>query len=541
MTEPTSERARVERWFTALLLGVVLTFGLTAIVDPDLPGHLVYGLDHLAGGRLPWGDPYAYTTAGRAWINHEWGFEATLGLVYSAFGATGLVLLQALSWGLTGALILRLIRRATADFVPGAVAFLAFAALAFAAITIRPQLVTYLLFAVLLTLLEAARAGRQWALVPAALLTLPWANAHGGWLAGWCVLAAYAGGLALDALLGRAPRGDLPAPPRRPGRLAAAALGATAVAGLASLVNPYGPRLHAYMIAALGKPRPQIGEWRPVELDAQGVLFLGWAAVVLLALATRARRDGLARIPLPHALVLIATCALSVRHVRHTPFFAMAAAAFAAGAVADLYRAWVPPPRGDLEPGAARRLRWLSAGLLIPALAVNLSWPHRDLLTLRLHPVGGSSFPTGALEFLRAHLRAESGRAAPRRLLVHFDWAQLAIAALWPEAEVFYDGRFRTAYDAEVEDAYFAFTAATAAPGWRDAITRWPTDLVLLPADRPAAARLEQEPGWRVAYRDVQALVFERLTPGEAPPPTVLGGHPPASLPFAEWVRERPE
>lgn len=535
-----SERERVERWFTALLFGVVLTFGLTAFVDPDLAGHLVYGLDHLAHGRLPWGDPYAYTTAGRAWINHEWGFELTLGLVYTALGSTGLVLLQALGWGLTGALILRLVRRATRDFVPGALAFLAFVALAFAAITIRPHLVTYLLFAVLLTLLEVARAGRQWALVPAALLTLPWANAHGGWLAGWCVLAAYSGGLALDALLGRAPRGDLPAAPRRPGRLAAAALGATAVAGLASLVNPYGPGLHAYMIAALGKPRPQISEWRPVELDPQGALFLGWAALVFVALAARARRDGLGRTPLPHALVLIATCALSVRHARHTPFFAMAAAAFASGALADLYRAWVPAPRGDLEPGAARRLRWLSAALLIPALAVNLSWPRRDLLTLQLRPVGGSSFPTGALEFLRAHLR-EHRRAEPHHLLVQFDWAQLAIAAFWPDARVFYDGRFRTAYDAPVEDAYFAFTSAAPDPAWRDAITRWPTDLVLLPADRPAAARLEREPGWRVAYRDVQAVVFERVAPGEVPPPPALGGQPPPSLPFADWVRPRPD
>ncbi len=40
--------------------------------DPDLWGHLRFGLDTLQSRTVTQSDPYSYLTAGQRWINHEW-------------------------------------------------------------------------------------------------------------------------------------------------------------------------------------------------------------------------------------------------------------------------------------------------------------------------------------------------------------------------------------------------------------------------------------------------------------------------------------
>lgn len=530
LTHGAPVRARAERDLSWALLALLAAFAATGFVDPDLPGHLRYGLDHLASHTLARTDPYGYGAPGAPWINHEWLSELVLAAVYRVLGGPGLVLVQLAAWTTTGALVLRLVRRQTAGpggFLPGAVAYLAFVALAYVGISVRPQLFTYLGFALLLTLLEGARAGRPGLLLVAGGLMLPWVALHGGFLAGLGVLGLTSAGFVGDWLLGRGPSGDLPPPPALARRLALCGVLGTLLGATLTLANPYGLDLHRFLVRSLGTARA-IGEWQAPQADAQGALalvtFLGAAA----ALAARARREP-GRVPLAHALLLAVTGLLALRHLRHLPFLGMSAAVVAAGPLADLYRtshrARVEPPCHDLDPGALRRLRLGAALVLAPSLALALAWPGRDLLALRLHPFGPSPAPTGAVQHLRA--LAREGHGLRGNLLVEFDWAQLMIWELTPAARVFFDGRFRTVYPPAVEEAYFAFVAEDPAPGWRRALEAWPTEWVLLARGTPAARRMLAEPGWHVAYQDAQALLFARGA-GAAPTP----GEVPARLPF---------
>jgi hypothetical protein len=513
-------RSRLETELIVLLVLTVVTFAMSAIVDPDLPGHLAYGLAHLESGDLPLRDPYSYSVApSDVWVNHEWLFELTAATIFRSFGSTGLVVLQAAVWGLAGLLVMILVRRSSAAFVPSALLYLLFAAAAFASITIRPQLFSFLCLAILLTQLELARAGRLWVLATVPVLFLAWVNLHGGFLAGLCMLAAYAGGLTLDAALKRSPAGDLEQSPQRPWRLAAAAVAATALAFVCTFVNPYRATLWEFLVDSLGRPRPQISEWRPIGLDAQGILFLLMVALSGWALFARDRK----RVPLAHVFMLVGTAVVSIRHSRHAAFFAMAAAAFVPGALADLYQRFVPLPDEDLEPNQLRRFRLTYLVLLGPALLMNLNWPTRDTLTLRIRPTGNSRFPTGALRYLEEH--DVSGN-----LVVHFDWAQLMIQRLYPKVRVFYDGRFRTVYGPEIEDAFFGFMHWEEQAGWRRALDDYPTDWVLLPTSYAVTQRMLTLADWRVAYRDSQATLFCRDSAGA--PQAVVGVEPPPTLPF---------
>src|SRR5687768_10146322 len=80
---------------TESLLRVALWPVLLAVVtytraDPDLWGHLRFGLDILHDGALPARDPYSFT-ADRPWINHEWAAEVLTAIAFRMAGPGGLV------------------------------------------------------------------------------------------------------------------------------------------------------------------------------------------------------------------------------------------------------------------------------------------------------------------------------------------------------------------------------------------------------------------------------------------------------------------
>jgi len=57
---------------------------LTTTADPDLWGHVRFGLDMLSTGRLTTTDPYSYTSD-IPWLNHEWLSELIMGAAYRTF------------------------------------------------------------------------------------------------------------------------------------------------------------------------------------------------------------------------------------------------------------------------------------------------------------------------------------------------------------------------------------------------------------------------------------------------------------------------
>ena len=75
------------------LLAFVAVVVTSTKADPDLWGHLRFGLDMLADGSLHATDPDLFSSD-RVWINHEWLAELLMALAYSLAGPTGLALLK---------------------------------------------------------------------------------------------------------------------------------------------------------------------------------------------------------------------------------------------------------------------------------------------------------------------------------------------------------------------------------------------------------------------------------------------------------------
>lgn len=505
-SQPTPQnelRDRRPTWFDrGLLLAVLLACAVAVspnLADPDLWGHVQYGLDVFEDGEIPATTRYAFTVDNFRWINHENLSELILATGAITVGGVGLLIMKCLLGVAVIGMVMRHARRQGAQLVTVAGLALLLAVNLTYHWSVRPQIFSYALFAALLALLSwcfsgweghwhlpwlrrTMRAGEKlvtrlclvtdrtrgsashkpaeparecaprqslgtsaelprlrW-LWLAPVIFFVWANTHGGFAAGYCIFAGILGCRAIEAV---AVKG------RRAKGLVHYLVFMIVVSGLATLVNPYGPQLHAWVFQSLSEPRPEISEWHGLGWNSPHLLPF----VLLVATAVAALLASRRPLDFTHLALLSLILWQAVEHQRHIPFFALAAGFWLPRHIESLFTRWRKAPAGgsiaaDLTP-TMRRV--LCVGLLCAygLLAFRLCG---RLHTLR---VERDEYPVAALQYMVDH-------DLHGRLVVTFNWAQYAIAALKPFApepgvQVACDGRFRTCYPQEIVDMHFDF------------------------------------------------------------------------------------
>ncbi len=414
--EPTSDgtfsTAHALRPLAALLVGVTL---LRTSADPDLWGHLRYGLDLLAVGHLTSTDPYSFTQD-IPWVNHEWLSELGMAVAYTAGGAQGLLLLK---WGLLGTTfaVLRLhLSSTTRPWRHGLLALAAIGLLPLA--TIRPQLWTILLITLLWLALSAGRIAR-WA---TPLLFVVWANAHGGWILGL--------GLLGTLLVGRVAT-------RRTSPLEGAGLLAASVG--ATLLNPYGAGLWHFVATTVRLDRADITEWQPLWRSPLEYTLLWFAAT---AAAFLAWRDAPERRAFVWTLLPVAMLASSSALVnRLVPLYTLVTA-FAVAPRRASARAITDVRRNLIDAVAVA----IALPLAVGPQALSCIEVRRDA---RSHIAG------------RLVLPALIAAAPTGRAITYFDWGQQALFHLGPALKVSIDGRRETVYSPHTLREQYAIARGT--------------------------------------------------------------------------------
>ncbi len=534
------EHESTNRWiYRGFLLAIVgaCSVALSAnIADPDLWGHVRYGNDVFLDGGIASTTSYSYTAEGYRWINHENIAEITLAVVATWFGPLGLVFLK---FALGLFVILALIRSASMKQVgiiaTAGVSLLVAINIAFHW-SIRPQLFTYVNFVVMIGLLNWCFSGwrDQWHLpwfraslgndhqticeeldyssyrmrflwlMP--VLFLFWANSHGGFVAGFCLYAAYLGFRGFEAYCreGNQSWGLI----RRFTLM-------IVVAGLATFINPYGPQLHLWLLSSLTQPRPEITEWAAIDLGSfEGMKMLILFSVFFVSLiASKRSRD------FTHLMLLALTLWQSLEHHRHLPFFAL------------LFGFWMPQHVDSLlapfcrkdsaaEPPMTKWAQTIVACGLILVFGILGNKLYARLTDL---PVENDVYPVSAIQYMYDH-------DLEGRLVVTYNWAQYAIAAFGSnahndkETQVGFDGRFRTCYPQTVVDMHFDFVIGDLGPDKRFRSPDSPSfdssavlefrqpDLVLISRkQRNSVYVMEQNADtWTLLYQDDLAQVWGR-------------------------------
>lgn len=470
------------RLAAAGLVGFGLFWLGPTVADPDLWGHVRFGLDVLRDGGVAQVDPYSYRTAGRRWINHEWLAEALFAGAYRIAGPGGLVGVKLAAAGAILGLAYRHLRRSGMG-AGGAAGLLAASCVPFrlGLNSVRPQMFTYLLFLGVLLVLDGARAGRGRRLGLLPPLFALWANLHGGVLAGLGIVGVWVAGRVVGAGWGR---DEGPG-----GRAAALARGLVLLAACvaATGLNPYGFGLLGFLLRTATVPRPEITEWAPLEPGSvPGAVGLG---LVLLGIAGLI--GGRRPVRAEEVAVFAAACVLPMAASRHYPLFAAAL-----WVVAGPHLAEAAGRRGRAGGPAGRAaLGVLAAGMLVAGVA---SLPR--LGCIRIEP-GYFAFPARAVALLR-------NGGVSGNLALPYNWGEYAIWHLGPRVKVSVDGRRETVYSEGAYARSWDFQRGTGR--WDRLLAEGPTDLVLTANGSPTMNLMAREPGWRALYQDSSCAVFVR-------------------------------
>lgn len=160
--------------------------------DTDLWYHINGGRLLLEFNDLPDTAFFSFTEDGSTWVNYFWGFQALTYVVHSWTGYPGLIALRAVLVLATLGAVVGLLLRSTDGTRQRAWSLAALALVTlvlFARIDlIRPHLVSYMMIATFILILECRR--RWLPLLP--LLTLVWVNLHGvEWVVGAAICGSY--------------------------------------------------------------------------------------------------------------------------------------------------------------------------------------------------------------------------------------------------------------------------------------------------------------------------------------------------------------
>jgi hypothetical protein len=460
------------------------------VVDPDLWGHVRFGLDILESGQIIQADRYSYVTAGQPWVDHEWLAEVVSAWAYRAGGGAGLILLKTAIALLILGVMYRFLYLQGLDVIRAGipVLFVVFLLL-YGFYTVRPQLFTYLFFLLVLLMIHAAEQGGTAWLFAAAPVFAVWANAHGGFLAGMAVFLLWAC-VHLAVLVWRAGRLRALFSPE-----ARRILLAVIISVLATLLNPYGASLLVFLLRTATVARPEVPEWQPLPLASQeGAVYMLLLALAILGWVYSRRQRSLAL-----AAVLAAVAVQPLLAIRHIPLFAIAAIVLAGPHWADVWSRW-SPQEPSAPPTAARGRLDAFVGVVafLGAVAlVALAVP--NLRGIRIDPVLSSQYPSRAVARLKA-----SGVGG--NLALPFAWGEYAIWHVGPGLRVSMDGRRETVYSVSTYARYSDFMNGVG--DWEAFLTEFPTDLVLTQKGSPVFNLLKLDPGWVLCDEDSLTALF---------------------------------
>lgn len=490
------------------------------LADADIGWHMRTGELILATHSLPRTDPFSSTMQGQPWFAWEWLYDIVLGVLHQACGLNGVVWWCALLVaGIYALLFSRLLGRGAG--LPLAIGLML---LAEAAGTIhlyaRPHIVSWLfslLWFIALEEWERRDRGRtRWLLWFFPVSMVLWVNLHGGWLFGVALLGIYVAAAWVESVREQDALAAI-----RAGRRARAMAVAWVASAAATLVNPFGWRLHAHIYRYLGDRylMDRIDEFKSPN-------FHGWAercfaAILMLTLMALASNRN--KLRLSHLLVALLAVYAGFYSSRNLPVSSMLLALVAGpilwesiAALKDKAGAW-----GWIRRGSARISEFSERmgaqemelrGHLWPVVSVAMAFAiclhggwlgSRQLIHAQFNP---EKVPVAAVSFLQEEL---PGKQASREAVFSTDaWGGYVIYRLYPERKVVVDDR-HDLYGSDRIRQYLILTQAE--PGWQSVLKEWKIRTAVLPAGSTLASLLRLLPqDWRVAYEDQVGVVFER-------------------------------
>jgi hypothetical protein len=450
--------------------------------DPDTWWHLKTGQIIWTTHIIPTTDVFSYVTNHHAWVPHEWLSQVLIYGAYRLGGYSGLMLWLCL---LTSAVLIAgyllcsvYSRNAKVAFV-GAVTIWLFAT---SGLSIRPQMIGYLLLIVELLLIQLGRTrSPRWFLGLPPLFTV-WINCHGSFFLGLGLASAFLICSFFDFQLGSL--AGLPWDLHRRKLLGLALL--LSVAAL--FLNPLGMKQVLYPLnAMLHQPIgiSHSAEWMPLQMTSpRGLaLVVVMGAILLLVIVQRSE------LYWDELVILAVGTWLAVSHQRMLFVFGILAAPVLSRLLAPLWDGYY----------AAHDRPLPNAILMVASLLVIVKgFPTRQNLAGQVD----QESPVQAAEFMQTqHL---SGN-----MLNDYIYGGYLIWA-FPTHPVFIDGRSDVFEATDVLAEYGRWAMMQSDPN--ALLNKYNISFCLLARTSPMTHVLPLLPNWKMAYSDNLSTIFVRTS-----------------------------
>lgn len=507
------------------ILFFVFTFALFSVEirDSDFWWHLKTGEYISTTGDLPSTDPFAYTSLTKDPVNPEskrikfilrqyWLAQLIFYWVYSLFSFQGIILMRASILTLLIFLVYRSVRREGVGLY-FSIALMVPAVLVFSSNFTgeRPQLFSFLFSFLLIFLLEGFRirsqraddrtqkkADSRWYLVPLPVITLLWANMHGGFFVGNLIILGYLIS-ELIKYLTRKFGTHLPASSLK----ALGIMGILAV--IVSFINPNGFNVVSILVEL------EQSRYKETIIEAMSPFTIGihYADValffLLLGLSGIILAMNFRKLDLTDVIFFSGLTFMGLNAVRFIPFFIP----YAVLLIARYGMQTIDRSSLREKTAAIRNAAGVTVAFSLVALIIFMSVKY-DIVVKS--GVRQEKYPEGASNFLRENRIAGN-------MFNPYYWGGYLIWNLSPEYKVFIDGR------SLIEDVYFQYLNVFQAksqsfggiPEWKAVLKAYKVDFIItFSVDKftgnlvPLIPALYHDPEWHLVYMDKISLVFLR-------------------------------
>lgn len=463
----------------AVLFGAVLGKGAW---DSDYYWHVTTG-QLIANGHFPTADPFSFTWAGRPWTLHEWLSELLLYRLVSTFGYMGAVTFFAVLPGIVFGILALGIARLGLRTIAVALAVTLSAMVLIAYMTVRPQVLSWVFFAVLVVaLLHLTPDRKRWLLAALPFFVL-WANVHGLWVVGLGYLGLY---LVLTLI------GLTPMAPARWWMV-----GGFLLAAAGTVLTPAGPSGMLYPLRYV-----EGGDWGLANItEWQSPDFHEPAHLPLLILIGALLVVGRRSVPLWLSVFAWLGVVMALLALRNAPI----AGIVAAPALAYGFNEILPQRRRRASSRSVALGRRAIEGAVAVAIVV-------AAFALLVPPNPAAKVQERIEENLPVQATALLKRLDPdARVAAEYGWGGYVIHELYPTGgRVMIDGR-NDMYDQSILETYGKIREADA--GWTDIAEQYRIDALLFPPDKTITKGPAVAAGWCEVYRDGNEVLYLRSCP----------------------------
>ena len=473
---------------------VLIALHLTLrIPDPDfdLWARLAVGSLFFQTGWVLKHDIFSYVPTKDLWIDHEWGSGVIFFNLIHYFGINALFFLKFLIILAIFLLIIEISALKSKHLMGPVYLFLVgYSLFPSLASQVRSQAFTFLFFALWIYVLERVRKGENRILWIIPVTTAIWANLHGGFIAGFGLLAIYA----LGELFNK----------RNPVKYILTLLASI----LFTLINPYGIHLWWYIWDAATLNRLGFIEWQPIDLMGgpfhylNGIplhILLGFVIFTVLTLLIGIKQ--LVNKKNPDWVKIIALCILSTlgwRLQRHNLFFVIFASSTLFHLYYDLFSSFAENFSGRFYPIVVKIFLFIKKSTIIFLLffySLMLAWVKPGILAANPY-----FYPIRAYEFIKIN-------NITGNLATTYNWGSYALWKLYPQCRVFIDGRYEEVYPNDHFLRALNFSEHVS-NSWYYFLNKYHTDIIVAPKSAYNEDDFMSIPDWTIVYSDPVSYVL---------------------------------